>query len=82
MKQKLKTNKNDLERIKNSPKQEIFRASKTNTLQNLFLKHLTAVKDEIRKRRMLHQLTNTKSIRNELVELKKIDDVLMTQLKP
>jgi hypothetical protein len=43
--------------------------------------YLNRTKEEIRQRKMMNQLTNTKSIRKEQLDLNKLEHVLMSQMK-
>jgi hypothetical protein len=55
--------------------------AKSTPLQQFFMLYLNRTKEEIRQRKMLNQLTNTKSIRKEQLDLNKLDHVLMGKMK-
>jgi len=55
--------------------------SKSTPLQQLFMLYLNRTNELIRQRKMMNQLTNTKSIRKEQIDFTKLDHASMCQMK-
>ena len=65
---------------KNDPNKNSYKPQ--SRLAFLFHEHLRVIKDEMRQRKMLNQLTNQRTTRKDQVELIRIEDVSINSMKP